>query len=225
VFVLTDGSGSQGRSRLESTTRVLERAGVTRGPIYGVLSDRQFYEALLAADAAPLLRVASTLFDAVMSDDVDLVASDAREGFNPAHDLCFHLAEAVVARARLDRRRVSHYAFALDAAPEPSAAHASDCIRITLSDEALARKIEAARGYVGLDGEVNDALSRYGAEAFRTEVLSPATSADQTDRDPPMYERFGEQRLATGIYERVIRRRHHVEPIVGALRAFASERV
>ena len=48
VFVLTDGSGPTGSSRLRSTTRVLDRAGATAGCIYGRLADRVFYQALLA---------------------------------------------------------------------------------------------------------------------------------------------------------------------------------
>ena len=50
VFVLTDGSGHGGVSRLASTTRLLERAGATPGPIYGRFSDRDLYHALLARD-------------------------------------------------------------------------------------------------------------------------------------------------------------------------------
>ena len=50
VFVLTDGSGQRGVSRLSSTTRVLERAGARRGPVYGRFTDGRIYDALLAGD-------------------------------------------------------------------------------------------------------------------------------------------------------------------------------
>src|SRR5215470_12779269 len=52
VFVLTDGSGHSDRGRLASTTRVLEQAGAERGPLYGRLTDRALYGALLAGDHA-----------------------------------------------------------------------------------------------------------------------------------------------------------------------------
>src|SRR5687768_4588026 len=40
-FVLTDGSGGSGKSRLHSTTRLLEQNGARRGSIYGRLTDRE----------------------------------------------------------------------------------------------------------------------------------------------------------------------------------------
>src|SRR5260370_411620 len=47
TFVLTDGSGHTDRSRLAATTAILERAGATRGAIYGAMSDRELYQAIL----------------------------------------------------------------------------------------------------------------------------------------------------------------------------------
>jgi hypothetical protein len=48
VCVLTDGSGSAGDSRLQSTTTVLRRAGAEPGPIYGRFTDREIYNATIA---------------------------------------------------------------------------------------------------------------------------------------------------------------------------------
>ncbi len=53
VFVLTDGSGSAHSSRLASTTAVLEQAGARPGSIYGRLSDRDLYRALLDHGSQP----------------------------------------------------------------------------------------------------------------------------------------------------------------------------
>jgi hypothetical protein len=47
VFALTDGSGQLGRSRLDSTSAVLARAGAATGSIYGRFSDSEIYEAVL----------------------------------------------------------------------------------------------------------------------------------------------------------------------------------
>src|SRR5262249_46819579 len=47
VFVLTDGSGHAGQSRLASTSRLLDCAGAWPGPIYGRVTDRTLYTALL----------------------------------------------------------------------------------------------------------------------------------------------------------------------------------
>src|ERR1051326_4543446 len=50
VFILTDGSGRTGQSRLDSTTQILARAGATPGSIYGRLTDLALYTALLEQD-------------------------------------------------------------------------------------------------------------------------------------------------------------------------------
>src|SRR5258706_14972165 len=47
VFVLTDGSGRTGRSRLSSTTKLGTDAGARFGRIYGRFTDIAVYEALL----------------------------------------------------------------------------------------------------------------------------------------------------------------------------------
>src|SRR5436309_1960907 len=47
TFVLTDGSGSDGRPRLQSTADVLARVGARPGGVFGRLSDSAFYQALL----------------------------------------------------------------------------------------------------------------------------------------------------------------------------------
>src|SRR5438876_6336532 len=43
AFVLTDGSGHTGQSRLASTSRLLDQTGASSGGIYGRLTDRALY--------------------------------------------------------------------------------------------------------------------------------------------------------------------------------------
>src|SRR5437868_7875625 len=47
VFVLTDGSGHTGNSRIERTTSILKELGAETGSFYGRFSDVVIYEALL----------------------------------------------------------------------------------------------------------------------------------------------------------------------------------
>ena len=61
TFVLTDGSGHTDHSRLGSTTQVIERAGATRGAIYGALTDRALYSAILHEDHALFAQLAQDL--------------------------------------------------------------------------------------------------------------------------------------------------------------------
>ena len=223
VFVLTDGSGARGRSRLDSTTRLLERAGAAPGAIYGVVSDRRLYEIILSGDVSWFVALASSLLHALLAARVEVVAADALEGFNPAHDLCRHIVDAVVARARSAGRSLEGLAFPLDAPPGvPEKRLPPGCVHLDLSDRELARKLESAQAYTGIDQEVREALERHGADAFRREVLWPADAAPFAPTDPPAYERFGENRARAGTYGQVIRRRDHIDPIVEALRRFAE---
>src|SRR4029077_10013160 len=50
TFILTDGSGHTDCSRLHASTTSLARTGATRGSIYGAMSDRQLYAAILGGE-------------------------------------------------------------------------------------------------------------------------------------------------------------------------------
>ena len=223
VFVLTDGSGSSGRSRLTSTTRLLEQTGATPGSIYGVVSDRDLYELILGGKTAWFVELAYTLREALIAAQVEIVAADAREGFNPAHDLCRLVVDAALSSARSVGRHMVSLAFPLDAPPAgPMVELPPECIRLELSDEALTRKLAAAHAYEGLDQEVGAALAAYGSEAFRNEVFWPAHVEAFDSNRLPVYERFGEERIRAGTYREVIRRHVHIDPIADALRQFAE---
>lgn len=59
-----------------------------------------------------------------------------------------------------------------------------------------------------------------GVEAFRVEYLRPVDSRagyGGPAEEPPFYERYGEQQVAAGHYERVLRYREHVAPLAKAL--------
>src|SRR4029450_7233003 len=70
VFVMTDGSGQLGRSRLHSTTKTLLRSGARPGPMYGHLSDQEVYEAMLDQDVDLFVRLTVELAESLCLDDV-----------------------------------------------------------------------------------------------------------------------------------------------------------
>src|SRR5205085_11713157 len=70
TFVFTDGSGRTDRSRLASTTAVLERAGASRGSIYGAMSDRQLYRTILAGEHDVFTRLVDGLASALQQAGV-----------------------------------------------------------------------------------------------------------------------------------------------------------
>lgn len=229
VCVLTDGSGSGGEARLDSTTGVLRRTGAAPGPVYGPLTDRGIYAAMLGGDVDLFRRLADDLAEVLVARGADCVAGDAVEGYNPSHDVCRLVIDAAVRMAgRARGAAIPSYDFLLVGAPGqcPEAQRASAFL-LRLDDDALARKLDAADGYPELAGEVRAALDRFGAEPFRTECLRPVDPAARDDGslgEPPYYERYGEERVAAGLYRHVLRYREHVLPISDALWAHSERR-
>src|SRR5215471_6461217 len=164
VHVLTDGSGSDGKSRVASTTALLDSVGARAGSIYGRLTDRDIYARILARDHAWFIMLASELAASLVRDRADLVAGDAVEGFNPSHDVCRYVINAAV-RLASNGRTIACYAFPLDGPPDTrTAGLTGDALRVSLDDAALERKLQSAHAYTELRGEVQRTLDRYGVE-------------------------------------------------------------
>src|SRR5262245_50004468 len=68
VHVLTDGSGHTGSSRLDSTTRLLERVGARAGSIYGRYSDESLYALLRRGAFDEFFELAQDLAAALVRD-------------------------------------------------------------------------------------------------------------------------------------------------------------
>ena len=225
VFVLTDGSGHSNQSRLGSTTKVLERAGAKTGSLYGHLTDAAAYAAILNHDFEVFINFASELSAAFVNEQIDLVAGDALEGYNPMHDVCRLVINAAVSAARgTHGHDIANLEFSLvdqtAGCPEPPGAEE---IRMQLDEGALSRKISAARGYAELSGEVSSALGKGSVEAFRLERLRPAdleSRASRGNEKPPFYEEYGEKQVAAGYYTRVLRYSEHIAPLAEALRNY-----
>ncbi|MES1241129.1 MAG: hypothetical protein ABUT39_05870 [Acidobacteriota bacterium] len=223
VFVLTDGSGSTGRSRVPSTAAILPRTGARPGSVFGRFRDRDLYEVMLEGRIEVLAGLARELADAWTESGVETVAADAIEGFNPSHDICRLVTDAAIALVRRRTGRgLDSYEFLLEGRPDELPGNGSSGgLRLELEDDALERKLAAARSYPEMAHEVERAFERYGAEAFRVECLSPVDpEADIEARigDPPYYETYGERQVATGRYSRVLRFREHFLPLARALR-------
>jgi hypothetical protein len=66
-----------------------------------------------------------------------------------------------------------------------------------------------------------DVVALEGLPAQRTEVFRKPLQLDTIMSSAPavpLYERFGEERVAAGIYRECIRWRSHVRPLVDAIR-------
>lgn len=227
VFVLTDGSGATGYSRLATTTRLLADAGACPGSIYGRLTDREAYAAMLKQETALFVAMAEELAGAFTRERIELVAGDAVEGYNPIHDVCRLLVNAAVELAsRRAGRAIENVDFLLTGRPDDGLESMPPTVRVVRLDEAaFRRKLAVARGYTELTGDVGTALETIGPDAFRIEVLRPVAVTSNGDGLPdgaPYYEHHGEKRVAGGKYTQAIRRREHVTPIAEALRDYVT---
>lgn len=247
VCVLTDGSGRTQQTRLDSTATLLEATGCRPGPVYGVMSDRELYAAVLGLNHEPFIRLVDEIASMLVSERIEYVAGDAEEGYNPAHDICrLIINAAVMLVGRKEKREIENFDFTLVGAPdEGSVAQRDDAIRIELEEAALARKLGAARSYPELQAEVSAALAGAGSVGFqqhpdlarRASRVSPIAPVAElaveylrpVDGDvalvatsevkTPFYELYGERQVLAGHYDRVLRYREHMRPLADAIRA------
>jgi hypothetical protein len=222
VCAITDGSGRTGASRISSLEALLVRLGAMRGEVFGALSDADMYDAILRQDLPLFLHLVDTLSGSFLKHHIDCVAGDACEGFNPTHDLCRVLINAaIVVAQRAGGREIANFEFALTEWEQDCAAplHDHRCVHRTLDDRELSEKIAAAENYDGLGGEVRRAIALRGREYFRGECLRPVAGPVpwfDTSRKP-FYETWGEQQVARGEYQSVIRLEQHILPLANAI--------
>jgi hypothetical protein len=220
VFVITDGSGRSGNSRLPSTTRILDQVGARRGAFYGPVTDAAAYSAIVNHDFDLFSGLTRDLARYLIDERVSYVVGDALEGYNPTHDACRIVIGAAVEMAqRATGREVGSFDFLLTGKPDDDVDPVDDQTRLDLDDDAFARKIAVARSYAELESEVNGAIARDRLDAFRVEYLRrvpnrpPVFAAGHR----PYYEQYGEQQVASGHYHQVIRYRDHLVPLAEAL--------
>ena len=251
VWVLTDGSGRTQRSRIDSTTRVLEATGAAAGPVYGQMTDADLYHAVLNFDHRRFTDLVDQLAAALMRDRVDCIAGDAEEGYNPAHDICRLVINAAIKLVgRKAKRQIANYDFTLVGAPACCTGELrANSLWLDLDDAALARKISAARNYPELQAEVEASLNGTGNETFleysnlvrgsaatsgqmnvsnlRVECLRAVNGNGSSNGyfkdEAPFYEEYGERQVKAGHYSQVLRYREHLLPLVAALDSHVEE--
>lgn len=162
VFVLTDGSGRSGVSRLGQTTSLLHRVGAEPGSIFGRLTDLEAYAGILKHDVKFFMHLVEELSEAFVRDRIDYVVGDAAEGYNTVHDICRVLIGAAVELAAIRHdRRIQNFDFAVVGPPGhcPVELH-EKAIWLNLDNSAFDAKIDAARAYSPkLRDDIDAALS------------------------------------------------------------------
>ena len=225
VYVLTDGSGLDGPSRLPASSRLLDRLDARRGRVFGLFSDAEIYRAILGQQIAIFQAIVDELAHSLVEHGIDFVAADAAEGFNPTHDICRQLANAAVAKARiLTGRSIANYEFCLTEWDlKGTEKHDERCWHLRLEDRLLRLKLDSAREYAELKDEVEQALALKGEEYFRIECLRKVTQSflEYPQGYRPYYEELGERRVAAGKYRSAIRYQAHMLPILRGIQDYA----
>lgn len=227
VYAITDGSGRHGVSRTSSTATLLAGLRAPRGELFGCISDAEMYRAILEQRLPVFYRMVDQLAASFLTHQIDCVAGDAAEGFNPTHDLCRGLINsAVLLTQRMTGSEILNLEFSLTEWEQgcTGMAHDGRCLHWILNDRALAKKMAAAGQYAELKEEVRRAVAQCGEEYFRTECLRRSAGAGWPDMctGMPAYETWGEQRVGEGQYQTVIRFKEHILPILNALRDHAA---
>ena len=249
VFVLTDGSGRSGSSRLQSTTKILAGVGANPGAVYGRFADRELYAAILRGDFGLFERLVAELADDFVREEIEYVVGDAAEGYNPGHDTCRIVIDAAVKLAsRTSGRQLINRDFLLFRRHSAVSDTEGEGIQLRLDDAQLERKLSLARQYPELRPEVDALLdqktldslrafpelsahindfvtSDMGSEGYRVEFLrlvGESVHADETANKTPFYERYGDMLVAAGVYDHAIRRDDHIAPLEKAIRRFVD---
>jgi hypothetical protein len=242
VALLTDGSGTTGRSRVDSTTRVLDAAGSTPARQYGRYTDAHCYQALLERDSDFFIDVAEELADDLVRHEIDVVVADAAEGWNPVHDIWRSVVNVAIGLAEArGRQEIQNFDFLLFGSHRTAASCMPPGSLVLMLDEAsYQRKVEVGTSYAELHAEVHAAfrgttaglvpsrdlsaeldarLGGLNADAYRFELLRRVSREKPASITTPLvYELYGEMLVARERYKEVIRHDEHLLPIEAALR-------
>jgi len=216
VFLLTDGSGGTGLARTHYSAATIAAAGASAGWLFGWKSDKAWYAALLSGDAAPFTEALDRIEAEAVDLKLQLVVTDAVDGYNPMHDLCEALGAALRCRLSAAGASVQHLvSMAVDGQDLPPPAEL-----VHLSPQAVRRKQELLAKYTPLADEAS-ALLAARPDAMQVEVLRRPNFAWAADWTPP-WETIGRERVAAGRYTDAISYARHVRPIALSLGAVAG---
>lgn len=225
VIILTDGSGHTDEPRIALSRSLIAEAGGRTASLCGNYTDQQFYQAILDQDLTFFEQLKQELVDILDQHQIEVVAGDSVEGYNPSHDLCRCLIDWTLLELRhTSGRTLLNYEFPLVELPATWAEQPGACChRLSTAEQEwkLAQIQQYARAVGGtLLEEVEAMLSRFGEGILGEEWFSPSTSAQSQscfEEEPPFYERHGAQQVAAGYYQRAIQYRQHMLPLIRAM--------
>jgi hypothetical protein len=221
IYVLTAGSRSgDGACRVDASRELAARLGATPGAIFGRHLDREVYGWIMAGDHRPFADLAAELADSFVARRLRSVVTDSWQLYNVVHDL-WHLT--VRAAAGMASERLGRVVDCLDYPVVPTAmarrAAGPATLEIRLSPAEVEAKLRVAADFPEIADDVAEVAQSGGLEFLATETLHavrPLREIFPQAGEKPLYEEFGEARVAAGLYDSVLRWRH-VEPIAAVL--------
>jgi len=250
LFVLTDGSGRSGESSIKQTARLAQKLGIKPGSFFGRYTDRQIYQSLINHDYGLFIGFVDELVAYLTAAEISYMVTDSAEGYNPTHDLCHIIACAAVSIANRNRLiPIDLYEYPVVGNPMNTNDPLNpEAIVNRTSDACFQRKLDAARAfYPALALQVETTLANPnshitaaagltpmadnftgGLNDLKTECLRPVNTDNLNFNGfagKPFYETRGEANILAGHYEKVIRLREHISPVVDALRRHASKNI
>ena len=227
VFILTTGSrNGEDRSRVEASRSLAARLGATPGDVFGRHLDRDVYRWIMAGDPRPFTDLVAELADHFVQQDLRMVVADSWQLYNAVHDL-WHLtvrAAAAQASSRLGR---AVECIDYPVVPEQMAGRSAGEARVLseLSPAEVDEKLRLAAEFPAISDDVAELVQAGGRGFLASETLydpRPLTALAPTPGEKPPYERYGEARVAAGLYGSVLRWAH-VEPIAARLGAMLEQ--
>lgn len=210
VFFLTDGSGSKEKSRTHYSREIIEKTGSAAGTIFGDISDRLWYEALARHDYGFFAAVLASIESDIGEHHSYTIVADARDGYNPIHDLASAIG-AILQKRLSARGKPVELLFSA-----ATVGGKGDLVcELVLDGEARARKLAAVARYLPLADEAGSILKQYPAAMDREALISQVT--DWYKLKNPQWEEIGRERVAAGIYESCLTYEDHFLPVVSKM--------
>ena len=225
MFCLTSGGGSSKSGRRQRSIDLIEACGAKVGDHFAEFSDAEIYEAMLARDSTPFQSWATKILDHLLSSEGDIdLRGDMLEGYSPTHDMCRHVIDCIAEIANVVPKH--NHSLALEnshpAAPIPGfkVSHYHK-----LNEDVVQRKLNAARNYNELQGEVRERLqsilpAKLSREYFYLTSELPYVYLQSGCQ--PFYEKYGNRRATEGKFDQVITFLDHIEPLASKLREAMS---
>ena len=220
-FIIAKGARStSSEARIQTSRAMAVELGAVPVEPFGSVFDRVLYDWILSGNGAAFDALADQLRDAFVARGVSRVVTDAWQNYNPVHDLTHLLARVAAAEAgeRL-RRPIEVLDYPVVQGALARAPCGAERTRIALTEAQVADKLALISRHPEISDEIASLLEAAGRDILSVETLHdtrPLADLTPSLDAPPLYECYGQERVASGLYAEVLRW-SHMAPIVTSL--------